>query len=73
MREILDYDAGYLVIPLAMITGFGYALDRAMSRAIGDDYSLTVIFIFVLIGGPIGGLISVYLGGALFSWVVSQH
>jgi hypothetical protein len=69
MREILDYDAGYLILPLAMITGFGYSLDRAMSRSFGDDYSITMIIFTVLIVGPLGGLVSVYLGGALFSWV----
>jgi hypothetical protein len=69
MREIIEFDAGYLVLPLAIITGFGYTLDRVMSRNLGDSYSLTAVIVIALIGGPIGGLVSVYLLGALSSWL----
>ena len=58
-----DCDAGYLVIPLAILTGIAYSLERAMTGAVGDRYELTKVTLLALIGGSIGGLISVYLGG----------
>lgn len=64
-----DCDAGYLVIPLAILTGIAYSLERAMTGAVGDRYELTKVTLLVLIGGSIGGLISVYLGGTSLFWV----
>lgn len=69
IREIIDYDPSYLVIPLAIITGVAEILYRAMDRNLGDSYELVILIIFILIGGPLLGLASIYLGGTLFSWV----
>jgi hypothetical protein len=51
-----------------MLAGVGQALDRASSRSIGDSIPLVAILAICVILGPIGGIISLYIGGALFRW-----
>lgn len=68
IRKIVAMDPTKYVIPLAMLAGVGQALDRASSRSIGDSIPLVAILAICVILGPIGGLISLYIGGALFRW-----
>jgi hypothetical protein len=65
LRQILDTDPTRFVLPIAMIVGFVEVLDGASAGSLGDRVSLTTIFLIALIGGPIGGLLSVYLYGWL--------
>lgn len=69
IREIINYDPHYLVIPITLIAGLGRALDRVMRRNMADSYDLPVVLLVIFIVGPIGGLVFNYIGGALFSWL----
>jgi hypothetical protein len=51
-----------------MLAGFGQALDRAAMRSTGDTLSVPVIFLTCAIAGPIGGVLTLYLGGGLLKW-----
>ena len=69
IREIINFDSHYLVIPIILIAGFGRALDRVMRRDMADSYDLPVVLLMIFFVGPIGGLVFNYLGGSLFSWL----
>jgi len=68
IRKIVETDPTKHVILLAMLAGIGQALDRASSRNAGDTIPLLAILGVCIILGPIGGIISLYLGGALYRW-----
>lgn len=63
IRQIVDTDPKYMVIPLAILGGIVQAFDNASTRNLGDELPLGGIIVAALIGGPIGGLISLYLAG----------
>jgi len=69
IRAIVKYDPEQYVIFLAAVAGVGQALDRASANNMGDDSSLLVIFLFALATGSIGGIISLYISGAILSWL----
>ncbi|TBX23888.1 hypothetical protein TK45_06440 [Bowmanella sp. JS7-9] len=58
-----------MVLLLSAVSGFLHALDRASMRDMGDKYDITTIIAIAAISGPIGGIIGLYLGGALLRWV----
>lgn len=68
IRKIVETNPTKHVILLAMVAGIGQALDRASSRNAGDTIPLPAILGICFILGPIGGIISLYLGGALYRW-----
>jgi hypothetical protein len=68
IRKIVDTDPTKYVTVLAMLAGIGQALDRSSSRNAGDSLPLIAILGICLIFGPIGGIISLYIGGALYRW-----
>ena len=66
MRHILDTDPGGYVLALAAAgRGSAAQLDRATQRNAGDVLSLPTILVLAVILGPIGGILVLYLGGAL--------
>ena len=67
MRAILETNPRRFVIPLAVLSGFGSALDRASGRSIGDGNTLPVwaIILLCVVAGALGGLLTVYGGGWL--------
>jgi len=71
IRRIVDSDPSYRVLLLTALAGIGQALDRASTRNTGDDLSLPVILVICLVAGPIGSIISLYIGGALLRWIGS--
>jgi len=71
IRWIVDTDPTRQVILLAALGGIAQSLDRAAGRSAGDILSIPVIFLLVLFGGSIGGVISLYIGGAILSWTGS--
>jgi hypothetical protein len=71
IRKIVETDLTKYVIPLAILAGIGQALDRASARSVGDSLPLIAILAICLIFGPVGGIISLYIGGALFRWTGS--
>jgi hypothetical protein len=68
IRGILDRDPTYLVIPLAAVGGIFQAISRASDRNAADLLSLPVVLLIALIGGPIGGLLGLYVAGGLLSF-----
>ncbi len=68
IEAIVSSDPRRLVLLLAALGGFANALDRASLRDLGDKYDLPVIFGLSAIGGPIGGIVALYVGGALIRW-----
>ena len=68
IRRIVDDDPSHQVVLLAVLAGIGQALDRAASRSTGDTLSLPVILAICAVAGPLGGLVSLYISGALLHW-----
>lgn len=71
IRKIVETDPTRHVLLLAMLAGIGQALDRAVSRSTGDSLPLLVILAICILLGPVGGIISLYLSGAIFRWTSS--
>ncbi len=71
IRNIVDTNPTKYVTVLAMLAGIRQALDRASSRNTGDSLPLVAILAVCIIVGPIGGIFSLYLSGALFRWTGS--
>ncbi|MFC6441423.1 YIP1 family protein [Bowmanella sp. JS7-9] len=69
IQQIVTSDPFHLVLLLSAVSGFLHALDRASMRDMGDKYDITTIIAIAAISGPIGGIIGLYLGGALLRWV----
>jgi hypothetical protein len=57
-----------MVLVLTSLAGLGYMLDNASSMSIGDKIAWPAILFFAALGGPIYGVVSLYLGGALLRW-----
>ena len=68
IRAIIETNPTKYVLLFAMLVGVGQALDRASSRNLGDSISLIGILAICIILGPIGGIVSLYIGGALYRW-----
>jgi heme/copper-type cytochrome/quinol oxidase subunit 2 len=68
IQQIVDGDPEHLVLLPAFLTGFAQSLNRASGKSMGDDMEWPMIFLVAVIAGPIGGLISLYVGGALIRW-----
>ena len=71
IREIVDSGSGQWTIFLSVLYGFEYALSQASSRNLGDEFSLPALLLITVIGGALGGIISVYFMGALLRWTGS--
>lgn len=68
IQKIVDTNPDHLVMVLAAISGFARVLDRASMKSLGDKYEWPIIFLIAAFLGPIGGIISLYIGGALIRW-----
>ena len=68
IREIVDRDPKRHVLVLAAVAGIGKALNNAVQQSSGDDHAFLSIFLTVVIGGTIGGILSLYIFAALLSW-----
>jgi hypothetical protein len=71
IRWIVETDPTRQVILLAALSGIAQSLARASERSLGDIISVPIIFIIALIAGSIGGILSLYIGGALLRWTGS--
>jgi hypothetical protein len=56
------------VLAIAAVAGIGQTLNNASAKALGDHLDTVTIFVVALILGPLGGLLSLYVGGALLRW-----
>ena len=68
IQQIVSSDPQKHILTLAAIGGISQALDRASMRNLGDEHDLGFILAVSLIGGPIAGVMSLYLFGALLKW-----
>jgi hypothetical protein len=71
IRQIVMSDSQRHVHLLAMISGVGQSLSNAEERNLGRQMGVPAVLVFCLIVGAIGGLIGLYLGGALLRWTGS--
>ena len=66
--QIVETNPDRLVLLLAAVGGIAEALTNASSDSKGDHMSLQAILLTALIGGPLMGIIGLWLGGALLRW-----
>lgn len=71
IRRIVTTKPRYQVYLLAALAGLGQFLDSASTRNWGDSLSFPVIIVICVLVGPFGGLLSIYITGALFRWTGS--
>ena len=72
IRNIVDTNPKKYVIVLAMLAGIGQTLNREYSLTLGDSLPLVSILLLGILLGPLVGIITLYLGGALFRWTGSR-
>jgi hypothetical protein len=68
IQQIVDTNPEHKVILLAAAAGFSQYLQRASDEGMGDRWEWPIIFLIAMIVGPIGGMIFLYIGGALIHW-----
>jgi hypothetical protein len=72
IRAIVDNDPDYYVKLIAATGGVLTALSQMIDRGYGDSIHWTGLLTMALIGGPIGGILSVYIAGAYFGFI-TEH
>ncbi|REK09895.1 MAG: YIP1 family protein [Planctomycetota bacterium] len=65
IRQIVDTNPTNMVVLLAAIGGISQALDQAAARGLGGMIPMPAVLGVALVFGPILGLISLYVGGAV--------
>ncbi|MCX6899988.1 MAG: Yip1 family protein [Verrucomicrobia bacterium] len=68
IRRIVEWNPNYCIIWLACLAGIGQVLDRSTMRDLGDKVPLAVLFAIALIGGPLVGLLQLYISSLLIRW-----
>jgi len=68
IREIVNVDPKRNVLFLVVVAGIGDALNNAVEQSSGDNHDFLWIFLTVIIGGAIVGIISLYISAALIEW-----
>lgn len=68
IQQIVDTDPERFVLVLAAVAGFVKVLDRASMKHLGDRFEWPMIIAIAAVIGPIGGIISLYLGGFFLRW-----
>lgn len=68
IRKIINTDPFQHITLLAAIAGIGITLSRASQNSLGDGDSLAQILILAIPVGMIGGILSLYMRGALLEW-----
>lgn len=71
IQQIVETDPRRLVLLLAALGGFSTMLDRASMRNLGDKLQWPVLVLLAAIVGPIAGIVTLYIGGALLRWTGS--
>ena len=72
IRAIVDTDPTRYVLLLAVIGGIAELLNRASTQDLGDTWPVVGIVLLALLLGSIGGILSLYITGALFRWTGSS-
>jgi hypothetical protein len=68
IQQIIDTNPTQMVLPLALMAGFGQAMDRSFSNNAGDSLDWPMIVVMSLLIGSITGVISLYVGAALLKF-----
>lgn len=71
MRAIVDADPTRHVLFLAAVGGVSQSLDQASGNSMGDSWPIGLLVAGALLLGSLGGILSLYIGGALFRWTGS--
>ncbi len=71
IHVIQERDSEGLLYLLASIGGMVNVLDRLSDRAVGDSLGVVPILAIILIGGPIAGIIGMYIAAGILSWTGS--
>ena len=71
IRQIVDTNPTYLVLPLAMLAGVAQFLQRLTSPIAANAIPFVAILIAAAVIGPLGGIIGLYLVSALLRWTGS--
>ena len=71
IRKIVDSNPAQQVTLLAMLAGISESLGRASNNDLGNSLPLAAIILIALVGGSIGGLITVYISGSFLRWTGS--
>lgn len=65
VRRIIAVNPELHVVPLVCLAGIGETLDRASMRNAGDNMPMASIFGVACVFGPLGGLLSLWIGSHL--------
>ena len=71
IRQIVGADPRYGLPLIVVLAGLARGLGTAVSANAGDTVTLPTILILAAVLGPLGWLLSIYVGGALLRWVGS--
>ena len=71
IRQIVETNPERKVLLLAAISGIPETLSNASTKSSGDHVSLGVLLALALLLGPVGGLLSLVIGGFLLR--VTRH
>jgi hypothetical protein len=68
IQQIVATNPQRLVLLLAALGGLSTVLDRASMRNLGDKLDWPVLLLIAAVVGPIAGIATLYIGGALLRW-----
>lgn len=68
IQQIVEAHPDRFVVGIVALAGIGESLNRASLQKAGDTFDLMSIGLIVLIGGPLGAILSLYLSGELLRW-----
>lgn len=68
VQQIVDTDPNRMVLVLASLAGISNALDRASMKTLGDELQYEIIIAIAIVGGPVVGMIGLYIGAQLLRW-----
>jgi hypothetical protein len=71
IQQIVETDPQRLVLLLAALGGLSTVLDRASMRSLGDKLDWPVLLLLAAVVGPVAGIVTLYIGGALLRWTGS--
>lgn len=69
IREIVIYNPELHVLIFAFLAGIGRALSRSSGRSVGDNGSLITILPLSVVFGGLGGILLLYIMGAIYRWL----
>ena len=68
VRRIIERDPAYGVILITCLLGLDRSLSNAMNRNLGDRFSTSSILLLACVLGPLGGLLTLWIGSYLIRW-----